>query len=1078
MRGGVVVVGGGQFGLCGSSLLRFYLHRYVLGHDAMHRMAVTNVLIAGMRGLGVEIAKNVILSGVKSVTVQDEGRAEWIDLSSQFFLKESHLGQNRAECSLQQLSALNPHVCVSAHTGPLNEDLLQQFQVVVLTDSSLDDQKRFGELCHSKKIKFIVADTKGLCGQLFCDFGEQFEVLDQDGDMPKSAMIESISQDNPGVVLCTDDQKHDFSDGLKVRFSNVQGMTELNSHDPVEIKVRSQYSFTICDTSAFSRYVRGGKVTEVKQPVMLKFKQLSEALFDYQLLKMSDFGKIPRHKTLHLAFQALHSFVKKEQRLPRPWCESDADALLAIVRELNTDAQVEQLDEAAVRSLSHTAQGNLAPVNAYIGGLAAQEVIKACSGKFTPLQQWLYFDALECLPEEKDQLAECSYSPKGTRYDGQIAVFGSEFQEKLERQKYFLVGAGAIGCELLKNFALIGLGAGEEGHITVTDMDFIERSNLNRQFLFRSHDIGKSKSVVAAKAVREMNPWMNITAHQNQLDPDSEGVYDYKFFMGLDGVAAALDNVQARVYLDGCCIKYQKPMLEGGTQGNQGHTLVVVPHLTESYGKNKSSSNDAIPLCTLKNFPHRIEHTLQWARDQFEGLFKQTPDNVNFFLGDAGFVERTLGHGDVEALEVLGKVWSSLEDMKAGGERPTSWEDCVSWARRQWETLYNNDIRQLLHCFPPEQVTATGLPFWSGSKRCPHPLTFDPSNATHMDYVVAAANLYGQIYGISGTREIVSIREILERVHVPSFTPKSSVKIHVTDKEMEEEKEKGSDDAEKARLEELKGKLASPSLKSSAMKMIPLDFEKDDDSNFHMDYIVAASNLRAENYDIPAADRHQSKRIAGKIVPAIATTTSAVAGLMCLELYKLVQGHKNISVYRTTYFHLGVEYFVWSLPCRPPHYKVSNSSVPLQQTLHQLATVCLLSGCKVHRPQVSEGLQFILGGTVANRKMKLCELAGKEYTLWDDFLVEGRRGDQQEMTLGDLLQRVKEKYSLTVSHLFYGQAMLYSGQEERLQQSVSDVVRNVTRTEIPPHKKVLDLIPSFEEDDDDESGPTIRYLLL
>ena len=42
--------------------------------------------------------------------------------------------------------------------------------------------------------------------------------------------------------------------------------------------------------------------------------------------------------------------------------------------------------------------------------------------------------------------------------------------------------------------------------------------------------------------------------------------------------------------------------------------------------------------------------------------------------------------------------------MKDGGQRPTSWEECVSWARRKWETLYNNDIRQLLHCFPPEQV--------------------------------------------------------------------------------------------------------------------------------------------------------------------------------------------------------------------------------------------------------------------------------------------------------------------------------------------------------------------------------------
>ncbi|XP_059184316.1 ubiquitin-like modifier-activating enzyme 1 [Centropristis striata] len=998
---------------------------YVLGHEAMHRMGTADVLIAGMRGLGVEIAKNVILSGVKSVTVQDEGQAQWADLSSQFFLKEAHLGQNRATCSLQQLSVLNPHVHVSAHTGPLDEELLLQYQVVVLTDSSLDDQKRFGEFCHSHGIKFIVADTKGLCGELFCDFGEEFVVLDQDGEEPASAMIQSVSKANPGVVVCTDDRKIPFTNDCKVVFSEVQGMTELNSISPVEIEVHGSYSFSICDTSAFSKYERGGVVTEVKQPCTLKFKSLSEALLDLQLLKLNDYGKIERHTTLHLAFQALHGFVKKEQRLPHPWSQSDADALLALVEELNAVAQLDRLDEAAVRNLSYTARGDLAPVNALFGGLAAQEVIKACTGKFTPLHQWLYFDALECLPEEEDQPAECSFTAKGTRYDGQIAVFGQAFQEKLERQKYFLVGAGAIGCELLKNFALMGLGAGEEGHITVTDMDFIERSNLNRQFLFRSQDIRKPKSDVAAKAVREMNPWMNITAHQNRLGPDSEAVYDYNFFMGLDGVAAALDNFEARVYLDKRCVQHQKAMLEGGTSGLQGHTEVVVPHLTKSYGVVTSSSDDAIPLCTLKNFPHRIEHTLQWARDQFEGLFKQTPENVNLFLRDVGFVERTLGLGDAEALEVLGGVWSSLEDMKDGGQRPASWKDCVSWARCKWETLYNNDVRQLLHCFPPGEMTAAHVPFWSGSKRCPHALTFDPSCITHMEYVAAAANLYAQIYGIAGTRDFASIRNILEEVNVPPFTPTSSVKIHLTDKEMKEEKEKDSDEAEKARLEELKGKLASPSLRSSAKQMYPTDFEKDDDSNFHMDYIVAASNLRAENYDIPAADRHQSKRIAGKIIPAIATTTAAVAGLMCLELYKLVQGHQKISSYRTAYMYLARSHIVFCHPTGPQNF----------------------------------------------------EVAGKEYTLWDDFLVEGRRGGQQEMTLGDLLQHIKDNYNLSISHLYYEVSLLYRGQKERLTQSVSDLVRIVTKKDIPPNKKMLELMASFTEDEDCEIVPAIRYLL-
>ena len=78
---------------------------------------------------------------------------------------------------------------------------------------------------------------------------------------------------------------------------------------------------------------------------------------------------------------------------------------------------------------------------------------------------------------------------KGNRYDGQIAIFGETFQNVICNLRYFLVGAGAIGCEMLKNWAMMGLGAGDKGQVHVTDMDRIEKSNLNRQFLFRPGDV-------------------------------------------------------------------------------------------------------------------------------------------------------------------------------------------------------------------------------------------------------------------------------------------------------------------------------------------------------------------------------------------------------------------------------------------------------------------------------------------------------------------------------------------------------------------------------------------------------------
>ncbi|XP_069738900.1 ubiquitin-like modifier-activating enzyme 1 [Phaenicophaeus curvirostris] len=993
---------------------------YVLGHEAMKRMQTSNVLVSGLRGLGVEVAKNLVLGGVKSVTLHDPQPAAWADLASQFYLREEDVGQNRAEATLPRLAELNAYVAVSSARQPLSEDFLAPFQVVVLTNSPLEEQLWVGDFCHSRGIKLVVADTRGLFGQLFCDFGDDLVVTDPNGEQPLSAMVSMVTKGCPGEVTCLDEARHGFETGDFVTFTEVEGMDELNKCGPMEIRVLGPYTFSIGDTSSFGDYVRGGIVTQVKMPKHVRFARLREALQEPRVV-LTDFAKASRPRQLHRGWQGLHRFLQQHGRPPRPRNQGDAAQVVALAREA---APGEELDEELLRELAFQATGDLAPVNAFIGGLAAQEVMKAVSGKFTPITQWLYFDALECLPEEdKDSLlTEEQCRPRNSRYDGQVAVFGAELQAKLGAQKYFVVGAGAIGCELLKNFAMMGLGCGPEGCVTVTDMDTIEKSNLNRQFLFRPWDVTKLKSERAAAAVREMNPSLRVSSRPDRVGPDTERVYDDDFFEALDGVANALDNVDARLYMDRRCVYYRKPLLESGTLGTKGNVQVVIPFLSESYSSSQDPPEKAIPICTLKNFPNAIEHTLQWARDEFEGLFKQPAENVNQYLTDPRFVERTLRLAGTQPLEVLEAVERSLVS-----ERPRAWPDCVGWACRHWHRQYSNNIRQLLHNFPPGQKTNSGTLFWSGPKRCPHPLVFNPDNPLHLDYVVAAANLFAQSYGIAGSRDRAAVAELLRGVRVPPFTPKAGVRIHVSDQELQS----ASATLDDGRLEELKASLPSPE-ELPGFRMFPIEFEKDDDTNFHMDFIVAASNLRAENYDIPPADRHKSKLIAGKIIPAIATTTAAVVGLACLELYKLVQGHRRLASYKNAFLNLALPFVGFSEPLACPRNKYYEV----------------------------------------------------EWTLWDRFEVQGLQPDGQEMTLRQFLAYFKKEHRLEITMLSQGVSMLYSffmpaaKLRERHDQPMTEIVTRVSKKKLGRHVKALVFeLCCNDESDADIEVPYVRYTI-
>lgn len=469
---------------------------YVLGKEAMLKMQNSNILIIGLRGLGLEIAKNVALAGVKSLSIYDPNPVELKDLSTQFFLTEDDIGKPRGQASLAKLAELNSYVPISI-VDELSEETLSKFQVVVLTDVSLEEQVKINNFTHSNNIKFITTDTRGLFGNVFVDFGQDFTIVDPTGEEPLTGIVSDIESD--GTVSVLDDNRHGLEDGDFVKFSEVQGLESLNDGQVFKVTVPGPYAFNIGDVSKLGTYKKGGIYTQVKVPQKVSYQSLAEQLETPEFV-FSDFAKFDRPAQLHLGFQALHQFQTRHNSLPKPFNQEDANEFLHLVKNLATQQKFEgDLDEKLLTELSFQAQGDIPAINAFFGGLVAQEVLKASSGKFVPIKQFLYFDSLESLPNNYPRTEE-NTKPIGSRYDSQIAVFGLDFQKAIANVKTFLVGSGAIGCEVLKNWALMGLGSGPEGKIIVTDNDTIEKSNLNRQFLFRPKDVGKNKSEVAALA--------------------------------------------------------------------------------------------------------------------------------------------------------------------------------------------------------------------------------------------------------------------------------------------------------------------------------------------------------------------------------------------------------------------------------------------------------------------------------------------------------------------------------------------------------------------------------------------------
>lgn len=960
---------------------------------------------------------------------------------------------------MEYLRRLNPSLRISVvKRSELEESqdakeknaLLGDNPVLMCIDRPQSSQLLLNSLCRDLKIPFVAVESRGVYGRAFCDFGNDFYVVDEDGETPRNTLLERVEilEANDGIddnnqiveIHCVDGEKHDVSKGDTIKFDLGTKNSDTDSLEFKVLKVKSPTLFTAIvndnnDQNRLLDFIESSHqshqtktFSRIKVPKHRPFLSMEDALNSclqnkQNLFAASDLDKSfdeTRRVALMNSFTALDSFVNKFDRLPKMQNDednaNDIQEFQSIAETMKEDVE-SKLDKSKwnkiATSFAKCAAATLTPVQALMGALGAQEALKASSGLYNPIQQFLLYDCDEILHLLTESNEEDSVSNDGFENDlapGQSYILGPHTTATLASQQLFVVGSGAIGCEILKNLSAMAAATSDKGSISLTDMDTIERSNLSRQLLFRDADVGKFKSSAAEEAIKRFNPHLSIEVHTNKVGDDAVGPFDDHFWSKkTDVVLNALDNVEARLFIDKKCVENRKGMIDAGTLGSKGNMQVVVPMQSESYGSSVDPPEPAIPVCTLKNFPYEISHTIQWGRDLFDGLFIRRPGQVDSYwesLKDDG-VQR-VGKSILEKLgedaaltlaeELSEDIWFDFATISDDDEEEMIQSTLASlkelsskWALRLAERLFRESIITLLRQHPKDSSDEDGIPFWSGTRRCPKVLNFDASSDEVADPIQTSLNHYLVEFITSATRLRME-NYLPEKYHsLCKLSEKEAISLLKT---MSDEKKYDNKDqeGESSVLDNVVSLLQTALKNFNAAPYIKVaEFEKDDDSNDHVTFVTAASNLRAMIYSINPTSNMETRRIAGKIVPAMITTTALVSALSCIEMLKLIMKYP-LNLHRNAFVNLALPFFAFTQPLPAEEFQGLNGET------HTLWDRIVIKEKKKHVVNKENDKEFVQGMTMRQFLKLLKKKIGSEnevttisfgpYMIYANFLHE------------------------------------------------------------------------------------------
>ncbi|XP_076246907.1 ubiquitin-like activating enzyme 2 isoform X2 [Calliopsis andreniformis] len=515
-------------------------------------------------------------------------------------------------------------------------------------------------------------------------------------------------------------------------------------------------------------------------------------------------------------------------------------------------------------------------------------------------------------------------------------VFSETLQNAVLRSKVLIVGAGGIGCEILKNLVMTGFT-----DIEIIDLDTIDVSNLNRQFLFQKKHVGKSKADVARETALTFNPDAKIVHYHDSITSPDYGV---SFFKKFTLVMNALDNRAARNHVNRMCLAADVPLIESGTAGYEGQVELIKKGLSQCYECTPKAAQKSYPGCTIRNTPSEPIHCIVWAKHLFNQLFgEEDPDQ-----------DVSPDTADPEATDSAGQDALNTESNEKGNVNRVStraWaQSCGYDPEKLFTKLFHDDIKYLLSM----------ANLWK-KRRPPTPLNWK--------------ELPDGVPGCS------------KEVNEPGLKDQQRWSISKCGVIFTEA------------VKNLSKTLTASQEKSPNNHLV---WDKDDPSS--MDFVAACANIRAYIFGIPQKTRFDIKSMAGNIIPAIATTNAIVAGLVVLHAFRILEDNLKScrSVYLRSKMNHRNQLLVPEKNVNPPNPKCYVCAPTPQailavdtskMTIKQLDEVVLKNRLNMIAPDVMiDGTGTVVisseeGETEENNDKLLEELGIKDGTILtvDDF---------------------------------------------------------------------------------------------